>query len=343
MARHGPGRADASLWLRLHAPRAWPGRRRPSSLAQCEVGNLSPVSDAVDTTEADGVERSRGCAGPPEPTVRGSRPGSGHRLRVGAGAPGVERVEVSLVGTAFSPHRHDTYAVGITLAGVQTFRYRGEQRYCLPGQWHVLHPDEPHDGAAGTEDGFGYRIIYLDPLLVHLALDGGGLPFVADPIVQPRRIPASLHDFLVRIDEPLDDLRATEVTALTADMLRANSRTPVPRRPSPVNVGALHRVREVLIENPAERHSARELETVAGMDRWSIARQFRAVFGTSPSRFRTMRQLDLARTLIRGGQRLADVAQTAGFSDQAHLTRVFKRGYGMTPAVWAAAVRQATV
>ncbi|WP_331459548.1 AraC family ligand binding domain-containing protein, partial [Nonomuraea sp. SBT364] len=24
------------------------------------------------------------------------------------------------------PHRHDTYAIGITLTGVQTFRYRGE-------------------------------------------------------------------------------------------------------------------------------------------------------------------------------------------------------------------------
>lgn len=64
------------------------------------------------------------------------------------------------------------------------------------------------------------------------------------------------------------------------------------------------------------------------MDRWSIARQFRAAFGMSPSRFRTMRQLG--------------VAQIAGFSDRAHLTRVLKRGYGMPPAVWATAVRGAT-
>jgi hypothetical protein len=35
--------------------------------------------------------------------------------------------------SAFAPHRHDTYAIGITLAGVQTFRYRSEQRHCLPG------------------------------------------------------------------------------------------------------------------------------------------------------------------------------------------------------------------
>ena len=30
----------------------------------------------------------------------------------------------------FEPHRHDVYAVGITTAGVQTFRYRGSRRIC---------------------------------------------------------------------------------------------------------------------------------------------------------------------------------------------------------------------
>ena len=42
----------------------------------------------------------------------------------------------------FSPHRHDTYAIGITTAGVQEFRYRGRRHICLPGQLHFLYPDE---------------------------------------------------------------------------------------------------------------------------------------------------------------------------------------------------------
>ncbi|WP_235624238.1 helix-turn-helix domain-containing protein [Mycolicibacterium goodii] len=74
------------------------------------------------------------------------------------------------------------------------------------------------------------------------------------------------------------------------------------------------------------------------MDRWSLARQFRAAFGTSPSRFRSMRQLELARALIIGGMPLADVAHAAGFADQAHFTRMFKAAYGLTPAAWSGAV-----
>ncbi|MCE3590073.1 AraC family ligand binding domain-containing protein, partial [Escherichia coli] len=74
----------------------------------------------------------------------------------------VERMEARFTGDAFEPHRHDTYAIGVTLHGVQTFRYRGEKRQSLPGNIMVLHPDEVHDGGAGTDDGLRYRMIYLE-------------------------------------------------------------------------------------------------------------------------------------------------------------------------------------
>jgi RNA polymerase-binding transcription factor DksA len=45
-------------------------------------------------------------------------------IRFGAGAPGLERAEVHLTTCAFERHRHDTYAIGITTAGVQRFWYR---------------------------------------------------------------------------------------------------------------------------------------------------------------------------------------------------------------------------
>src|SRR5438309_391270 len=102
-------------------------------------------------------------------------------IRFGPKAYGVERAEVYLSTCAFSPHRHDTYAIGVTTAGVQTFGYRGSRCVCLPGQLHVVHPDEAHDGAAGTEDGFSYRILYIAPELIRGALAGRGLPFVAEP------------------------------------------------------------------------------------------------------------------------------------------------------------------
>ena len=129
---------------------------------------------------------------------------------LGRPADGIERAAAFFRGRAFAPHRHDTYAIGVTVRGVQKFWYRGETRTCLPGQLHVLHPDETHDGGPGTDAGFGYRILYIDPALIGASLGGRPLPFVADPVVgvgqpeQAQRMAAIVAD----IDQPIDAMAA---------------------------------------------------------------------------------------------------------------------------------------
>lgn len=263
--------------------------------------------------------------------------GAENRIRVGRGSAGIERMEARLLGQAFAPHRHDTYAIGVTLAGVQTFQYRGAQRYCLPGQCHVLHPDERHDGGAGTETAFGYRIVYIDPALVQQALGGTALPFVSDPIVEPRICRGALPPELWRLDEPIDDVARIEIVTAVADLLDRAARGGS-RKQGSLRLASLLRVRDLIAADPTMRHSIATLEGVSGLDRWSLARQFRAAFGTCPSSFRTMRQLDEARRMIRGGMPLAEAAVEAGFADQSHMSRLFKRAYGLTPGKWAAAL-----
>lgn len=280
--------------------------------------------------------RDRRLEGLCERAVDDSR-AAGNRIRIGRGSAGIERLEARFVGQAFSPHRHDTYAIGITLSGVQTFQYRGEQRYCLPGQCHVLHPDEVHDGGAGTAEGFAYRIAYIDPLLVQQAIGGKGLPFVADPVIERGDFQDALPAALWRLEEPIDDVARIELIAALADALGRASGNHA-RKQSSLRLAALIRVRDLIAANSSARYSLDELEAASGLDRWTLARQFRAAFGTSPSQFRTMRQLDRARRAIRRGLSLAEAASDAGFADQSHMSRLFKRTYGLTPARWAAAL-----
>jgi AraC-like DNA-binding protein len=189
-------------------------------------------------------------------------------IRFGAGALGLERAEVYLSSQAYAPHRHDTYAIGVTTAGVQTFRYRGTRRVCLPGQLHVL-------------------------------------------------------------------LARAEVAAVLADTLRSLSGRR-DRLPVSLDVRAVELAREYLAAHASEQTPASTLEVVTGADRFTLARHFRRAFGTSPDRYRTMRRLALARAAIERGVPLAQAAAQAGFADQSHMTRQFKRTYGLTPARWSA-------
>lgn len=247
----------------------------------------------------------------------------------------MERVEAFFGGRAFEPHRHDTYAIGMTTRGVQLFHYRGAQRRCLPGQLHVVHPDETHDGGPATAEGFGYRILYVEPALVRAALGGRPLPFVSEPVqdFSPRTV--ALRGLLEDIDEPIDDLGRAGAAAAIADALAAAAGHA--EAAGTIAVAAVSAVREYLAAHPAEGTQADVLERIAGIDRWTIARHFRAAFGTSPDRYKTMRRLEVARGAIAAGTPLVDAAATAGFADQSHMTRHFKRAYGITPGRWAAA------
>ena len=84
------------------------------------------------------------------------------------------------------------YAIGVTLSGVQRFHYRGAVNHSLPGQVIVLHPDEMHDGGAGTEDGLRYRMLYLEPSLLLDCLGGAPLPFVRDAVVSDTALRGTL-------------------------------------------------------------------------------------------------------------------------------------------------------
>jgi len=262
-------------------------------------------------------------------------------IRFGPSANGIERAEVHLAACAFEPHRHDTYAIGITTAGVQTFRYRGSRRVCLPGQLHVLHPDELHDGAAGTDEGFGYRILYIPPDLVRDALGGAELPFVADPVQAPIPATRRIASLLIDIDEPINELTSAEIAAAVADSLVSLSGK-ARHRQARIDLTAVQLVREYLTVHACEPTPASTLEQVAGIDRFTIARHFRWAFGTSPDRYRTLRRLAVARAAIEGGRSLARAAAEAGFADQSHMTRQFKRTYGLTPGRWMALMTAAS-
>lgn len=251
--------------------------------------------------------------------------------------PGLERIDARFFGNAFAPHRHDTYAIGVTLGGVQRFRYRGAVRDSLPGQVIVLHPDEVHDGGAATDKGLHYRILYLEPALLRrsLAAINAPLPFVRDPVVGDPRLRDTLLRCLSDMDGALDELAADQLVAELADGLsRHAGGQPVPR--TNLDVPRLELARGYLEANLDRVVRSDALESVTGLDRFSLARQFRAFFGTSPHRYLLMRRLTRATGLIQAGESLADIAALTGFADQSHLNRQFKKAFGVTPGRWSA-------
>ena len=250
-------------------------------------------------------------------------------IRTAPPSPGLERIEAHFSGHGFDPHRHDTYAIGFTLDGVQAFRYRGGAQRSTRGEVFVLHPDETHDGHAGTTAGFRYRILYVAPRLIQEALDTQGLPFVRDAVSRNAPLLRAILPALDDLETPLEDLQRDEIIAGLAQALAQADASIMRPAMSPACRRAVALAR-VCLDDGRITASA-ELETLTGLSRYALARHFRACLGTSPHRYLVMRRLDRARQLIRDGRPLADAALACGFADQSHMTRQFKRAYGLSP------------
>lgn len=253
---------------------------------------------------------------------------------------GVEFLEAWFQGHAYQKHRHDTYAICLTTAGIQSFTYQGDSQVSLPGQVVVLHPDELHDGYAGTEEGFGYRQVYVEPAMIFDALQTMcphpcSLPFVRTPVTSNQKLSAAIRS---AFQEPREPLAVDSLIVQVAEgLLEADPNCQHIPPPRSLDVAALNRARQYLDTHITQVVHSSELEAVTGLTRYDLARQFRVMCGTSPYRYLLRRRLDFARTLLTQSRSLVEVAIEAGFADQAHFSRMFKATFGITPG-WYRAV-----
>jgi AraC family transcriptional regulator len=134
----------------------------------------------------------------------------------------------------------------------------------------------------------------------------------------------------------VDSIAAT----LMAHLVRTYSnraRRPVPR----ASVLAGRALRDVLAH--IDQHLGEDLRLavlaeVAGVDRWRLARSFKAATGSTPHRFVLERRLERARELLGArGPAIAEIAYRTGFSSQSHLTTAFRQRYGVTPMAYRSA------
>ena len=96
----------------------------------------------------------------------------------------------------------------------------------------------------------------------------------------------------------------------------------------------LRSIREILrrmLESPAEVFPIAQMASYAGYSQWHFLRAFRKVMRMTPHAFQLLCRLRLLRSILRSDTASSAAAVSAGFTDQSHMHKVFKRHHGMTP------------
>ena len=88
--------------------------------------------------------------------------------------------------------------------------------------------------------------------------------------------------------------------------------------------------------NLSRRITVPELAGIACLSVFQLSRAFRREHATTPYRLVLDVRIQHAKDALSAGATIAETAFQAGFADQSHLTRHFKRVTGMTPRTYCA-------
>lgn len=229
-------------------------------------------------------------------------------------------------GSRLPRHSHEHAYFCLNFGGSYSESYGRRRRDCRIGML-VFHPPgechaEEHHSAVAS---------------LNVELDGAWLRRIAE-LVAPLDQPAEFggDDIAAAGIEMLRELRrgdrdsALAIEGLTFEILAASA-----RRKQTVDQRAPRWLRDAgdLLNAQLDVVSLRAIAAQAGVHPVHFAATFRRFLGCSVGEYQRRRRFEYARQkLADRTMTLAQIALDAGFADQSHLTRTFKRFSGMTPS-----------
>ena len=245
---------------------------------------------------------------------------------------GIELYRAHIVRHAFDPHTHDAYGVGAIESGVERFRYRGGEHLAPPRSLVLMNPDMLHTGRAETDEGWRYRMAYLDVGVLNALSGDAGWWFDA-PVVHDPRAAQRVGALLAAMWRSDDALAIDGALLELVEALRPHARGAVrPAQAAAKTDLALDRAVALMHDRLGEPLTLEQLAAAAGVSPFHFLRRFKARHHVTPHQMLMALRLFEAKQRLAAGIAPAAVAADVGLVDQAHLTRRFARMYGVTPA-----------
>lgn len=252
---------------------------------------------------------------------------------------GVELLQASFHNHQFSRHSHETFMLGVIEDGAQGFYHCGSNHIAPTGNIILVNADDVHTGYAETQGGWAYQGMYpsneqLSALNSELCQNSssGGIPYFPQPVVQDPELANALRFCMAANDDQGSRLQRESLLydALSQLIIR-HARTRPGHNDGRNPQRQLMLVKEFLDDFADADISLEELAKLAALSPYHLSRSFKKQFGLPPHAYQVQARLRKARTLLRSGMNISEVAIDCGFHDQSHLHRHFRKAMGITP------------
>lgn len=248
---------------------------------------------------------------------------------------GIELFEAAFSTQTFARHAHEGFAIGAIAEGAGGYLCRGESMVLPAGSLSLMNPEEPHTGYAASGQ-VRYNMLYASEVAVRAMLGLRDLRGFGD--IAPRDRGLGLTRALARLALCLTAPQVTDRRLVTGEAVhavlaqafghygRADLRQPG-REPAAIRA-LLEQIEAGVAAGAAL--GLTELAAAVGLTPSYLIRATTRATGLTPHGHVLRARVAQARRLLLDGIPAAEAAIAAGFCDQAHLIRQFRRHYGVT-------------
>ncbi|MDY7562874.1 AraC family transcriptional regulator [Pseudomonas sp. 10B1] len=236
----------------------------------------------------------------------------------------------------YGRHSHEFFSMGAVTSGQSTYLHERSRQTISAGTVVLMNPGEVHACNPIEDQPWSYVMLYVDADwlagIQHSHDDGVGMGFqpIAATHTQSPELFAGLIDFYAQLIDPTVDALPKHEAAVAFFMLMQRALGNSTLELKKINPRVV-RAAEYINEHFKGAVRLEAMCKAANLSEAYLIRAFEQQYHMTPHAYLINRRIQHAQTQLRYGASIIDIAHEAGFADQAHFQRVFKKHLAATP------------
>lgn len=242
---------------------------------------------------------------------------------------GVEIKRCNNIPHAYKSHVHSELSLGYIVEGSTDLSLNNNTILYESGDGVIIPPLMTHQCAPKDIDHWAYVLLYVDPgyyndvVAFHQAKKLTGnqarklISFIGQLLAE--KSSDTLENILVELLLEFGEKDISEGTAEANDTVKE--------------------IHDYILDHVNDDITLEKLEQISGLNKFSIIRNFKKLYVTTPAAYHLQYRVAEAKRLLSKGADVFDICEELRFYDQAHFIREFKKMYGITPATYVEQLR----
>lgn len=241
---------------------------------------------------------------------------------------------------AYTAHAHNEWSIGAITRGQSTYT-NGSNHYPVEkGTLVLMNPGQIHACNPVDEQPWAYYMLYVHAhWLAELQVDLGLLSEATwrdfpIELLKNEQLYTPFVELCEILINPASDLLLKQselITTLSRILPVISDDSDHGKEPQMIKPLNIQTVAKHIDEHYVEAVSLDELCSIANCSSGHLIRAFKKHYGFSPHAYLVNRRIQFAQAELKNGTSIAEAALNAGFSDQAHFQRAFKKHVSATP------------